>query len=156
VPYRYSSQQPWRRSPWHTSVPFPLASQLRGIEDAAIREAEIAWAHTYGGAKSKNTRWEEIQRHAASENPNDWRLAIIEADILLEEALEKAGFVGASVGDRLKSASGTSYQTIQDAWDAHKIRNQIAHTGSDFVLTKKIAQEAIIKFERVFQEFGVI
>ena len=131
-------------------------AQLVEIEDQQLREAEEAWAHAYGGAVSKNTRWDEIQRHIAGDNPNDWRLAIIEADILLDETLQNAGYVGASIGEKLKTANVAAFQTVQDAWDAHKVRNQIAHAGSDFVLTKRLAEEAIVKYERVFREFGVI
>jgi len=75
---------------------------------------------------------------------------------MLEQMLDNAGYVGASIGDKLKTANPASFTTVQDAWDAHRVRNEIAHAGSDFVLTKRVAQETIIKYERVFREFGVI
>src|SRR5690606_1764590 len=126
------------------------------IEDQQIAEAEAAWAHTYGGAVSENNKWADIQKHIASDNPNDWRLAIIEADILLEETLSSHGYVGTTIGEMLKSANSSAFRTLQDAWSAHKVRNQIAHSGSDFVLTKKMANDTILQFERVFREFQVI
>jgi hypothetical protein len=130
-------------------------AQLVEIEDQQLLNAEEAWTHAYLGASTRDTRWSEIEQHITSDNPNDWRLAIIEADILFEETLTNAGYVGVSVGDKLKTANTTSFQTLQDAWDAHKVRNQIAHIG-DFVLTKRVAEEAIVKYERVFREFGAI
>ncbi|NCN52361.1 hypothetical protein GW943_00945 [Candidatus Parcubacteria bacterium] len=132
--------------------------QLGEILDAQIEEGEKRWDELHGGGSKTgtNVRWQEVMTHVASQNPNDWRLAIIEADILLEDTLEGAGFPGATIGEKLKSANPTSFTTLQDAWDAHKIRNQIAHSGSDFVLTQRIAQEAIIKYERVFKEFGIL
>ena len=130
--------------------------QLRKIEDRLLDEAEAAWAHAYGGKVSEDNRWHDVELHGASENPNDWRLAIIEADIMLEELLEKAGYVGASIGDRLKTANPVSFRTLQDAWDAHKVRNQIAHAGSDFILTRRVALETLVKYERVFREFSAI
>jgi hypothetical protein len=83
-------------------------------------------------------------------------VAIIEADIFLDETLNEAGYVGVSLGEKLKSANPQSFTTIQDAWEAHKVRNEIAHVGSDFILTRKIAQDTLLRFERVFREFGVI
>lgn len=130
--------------------------QLIHIENEHLREAEEAWAHTYGGQTSKNSKWDSIQKHITSDSPTDWRLAIIDADILLDEALTNAGYVGATIGDKLKTVNVTSFQSVQDAWDAHKVRNDIAHAGTDFVLTKRLAQETIVKYERVFREFGVI
>ena len=86
----------------------------------------------------------------------DWKLAIIEADVLLERMLDKAGYAGNTVGEKLKSASVRSFTTLDDAWRAHRVRNQIAHGGADFVLTQKTAHETIVLYERVFKEFHVI
>lgn len=130
--------------------------QMKEIENQLIAEEEKAWQHLNQSKTGESSRWNDVQAHIASENPNDWRLAIIEADVMLAQTLDEAGYVGASIGDKLKTANPSSFTTVQDAWDAHKIRNEIAHAGSDFVLTKRIAQEAIAKYERVFREFGVL
>ena len=131
-------------------------AQLGAEVDQLLLDEEAAWAKKYGTDRGKNSKWEEVQNHVRSENPNDWRLAIIEADIMLEEALTNAGYVGMTIGDKLKTANDASFTTLQDAWDAHKVRNEIAHTGSDFVLTKKLANDTIIRYERVLREFGQI
>jgi len=131
-------------------------AQLVEVENEQLHEEEQAWLHAYGGGIQKNDRWGDIQSHIASENPNDWRLAIIEADVMLDQMLDDAGYVGVSIGDKLKTANPSSFQTVQDAWDAHRTRNEIAHAGSDFILTKRGAQETIVKYERVFREFAVI
>lgn len=131
-------------------------SQLSEIEQEALRDAEARWTARHAGKGSKNARWEGIQIKGAENNPESWRLAIIEADILLDETLTNAGYVGQSIGDKLKTANPISFTTVQDAWEAHKVRNEIAHVGSDFVLTKKNAQDTILRYERVFHEFGII
>ncbi|MCD5382482.1 MAG: hypothetical protein LR017_04230 [Candidatus Pacebacteria bacterium] len=130
--------------------------QLMAIVQHALHEAEAAWAHAYGGAVAKDARWTDIESHVTTDNPNDWRLAIIEADIMLEDVLEQAGYVGTTLGERLKAARNNPFQTIDDAWEAHIVRNKIAHSGSDFVLTQKKAKDTITQFGRVFQEFGTI
>jgi hypothetical protein len=131
-------------------------SQLSDIEQEALRDAEARWAARHAHKGSKNARWEGIQTRIAENNPEAWRLAIIEADILLDETLTNAGYVGKSIGEKLKTANPISFTTVQDAWEAHKVRNEIAHAGSDFVLTKRVAQETLVRFERVFHEFGII
>ena len=130
-------------------------NQLSEIEVQNIAEAERMWKELYG-ENAGNSQWNQIQSHLDSESPNDWKLAIIEADIMLDKTLTDAGYAGTSVGEKLKSASPQSMTTIRDAWDAHMIRNKIAHQGSDFVLTKRTARETITKYQRVFQEFGVM
>jgi hypothetical protein len=131
-------------------------SQLSEIEQEALRDAEARWAARHANKASKNARWEGIQSKVTENNPESWRLAIIEADILLDETLTNAGYVGQSIGDKLKTANPISFTTVQDAWEAHKVRNEIAHVGSDFVLTKKNAQDTLLRYERVFHEFGVV
>jgi hypothetical protein len=129
--------------------------ELRHHQHHEQHEAAERYAHMHS-AHSKNDRWQEAVHHADSDNPNDWRLAIIEADIMLEKMLESIGLPGITVGDKLKAASPISFRSIEDAWQAHKVRNEIAHKGTDFVLTKRLAKETIERYRRVFEEFSVI
>jgi hypothetical protein len=130
--------------------------QLAHLISEMLHESEREWARAYGEGARGNARWREVETHVMSENPSDWKLAIIEADVMLEEVLRQAGYVGGTIGDMLKSANLQSFRTLRDAWDAHTVRNEIAHAGSDYVLTKRAAQETILKYERVFREFSAI
>lgn len=131
-------------------------AQISEMEQLALRDAEKAWETKYAKPKTRNARWDIIQSRVSEQSPESWRVAIIEADIMLDEVRTNAGYVGQSLGEKLKSANPMSFTTIQDAWEAHKVRNEVAHAGSDFVLTPKSARETIMRFERVFREFGVI
>ncbi len=123
--------------------------------DVALTNEEKRFRERALGKQKQNPRRVDIARHSVSDNPNDWRIAIVEADILLEEILEKRGFVGATIGEKLRGASIESFRTLNDAWEAHKVRNKIAHEGAGFELTDRIAKQTIAQYERVFEEFGV-
>lgn len=129
--------------------------QFTDAEDEFIASAEQAYQQLYG-TRAKNARWDEITRHASTDRPNDWKLAIIDADTMLYEALERQGYVGTSVGEKLRSASPQALQSLENAWQAHKVRNQIAHSGSDFVLTKRLSQETITQYRMVLEELNVL
>ncbi|MFN3693063.1 MAG: hypothetical protein ACK4SL_03140 [Candidatus Paceibacteria bacterium] len=129
--------------------------ELYEEEDHHTRAEEEAYRRKMVGGATPN-RFNDIKNHINSENPNDWKLAIIEADIILDEALKRQGYAGTSLGERLRSISPASMQTLDDAWEAHKIRNEIAHSGVDFVLTHKLARETIVRYERVFGELGLL
>lgn len=131
-------------------------NELYAIEQEELLEAEQKWAERFGVATTTNSRWNNIQKHSKENSPHAWKVAIIEADIFLEEILNEAGYVGATIGDKLKTANANNFTTVQDAWEAHKVRNMIAHQGGDFILTQKIAQETLKRFERVFREFKAI
>ncbi|MCA9366800.1 hypothetical protein KC887_00870 [Candidatus Kaiserbacteria bacterium] len=130
------------------------AAQLGAIEEQRLRDAEAMFDQYYRSA-AQPSRLAEVQQHIQSENPNDWKLAIIEADIILDDTLKEKGFAGSSLGERLRSISPTQLVSLNDAWEAHKIRNRIAHEGSDFVLTERLARETINQYLRVFEELGV-
>jgi hypothetical protein len=124
------------------------------LQTQALRDEEKLYDHLYRGS-AKNNRLEKVLAHSDSSNPNDWKLAIIEADIILDDILKKQGYAGNSLGERLRSISPNQLESVQDAWEAHKVRNRIAHEGDDFILTQRLAQETITKYQRVFTEFGV-
>lgn len=106
--------------------------------------------------EAKNDKWEQIIKYSNSLNPSDWRQAIIEADVMLEELLRNLGYVGESAGEMLKSVDKSDFLTIEDAWEAHKMRNAIAHSGGDFQLNERETKRVIALFGKVFTEFDVI
>ena len=101
-------------------------------------------------------RWLHIESLAAGTSASEWREAIIEADIMLDDMLARQGYVGDGVGEKLKAAEPENFKTLQDAWEAHKVRNQIAHEGSAFNLSESLARRTIGRFETVFREFKAI
>lgn len=103
-----------------------------------------------------NDKWTKVIEHLNSNNPSDWRLAIIEADIMLDELLTSLGCHGESVGEKLKAIEPGDMRTLDAAWEAHKVRNRIAHAGSDFELNEREAKRIVALFESVFKEYQII
>lgn len=96
-------------------------------------------------------KWQRVVDHAESQNPNDWRLAILEADILLDELLDIMGGHGNTIGDKLKSFTKAEMPNIQLAWEAHLVRNQIAHEGGDFIISQREARRVVKLYHDVLQ-----
>ncbi len=103
-----------------------------------------------------NPKWQIVGKYYNSANKSDWKLAILEADIMLYEILDKSGFPGNSIGEMLKSTDRSKLATLDNAWTAHKVRNEIAHQGLDYVLTRTKVEEAIANYEKVFEELNFI
>lgn len=124
----------------------------------ALRENERKLLYPQTGVTEAvaNPQWEKILNHVESPNENDWRQAILEADIMLGNILEKLDLPGDSIGDKLKAVERSDFTTVDNAWEAHKIRNQIAHEGSKFVLTQREARLIISMYQTVFKEFQII
>jgi len=103
----------------------------------------------------RNQGWEKILKLIGSDNPNDWKLSIIEADKMLETVVNTFAVPGDNIGDKLKNIEKSDFITLEEAWQAHKVRNQIAHEH-DFHLSQRDARIAIDNFEKVFKEFDFI
>ncbi|MCX6786301.1 MAG: hypothetical protein NTU85_00570 [Candidatus Kaiserbacteria bacterium] len=108
------------------------------------------------GTMNISPRWQHIESLASGASASEWREAIIEADIMLDDLLTQRGFIGEGVGEKLKSVEPADFSTLQDAWEAHKVRNQIAHEGSAFNLSESLAHRTIARYESVFREFKEI
>ncbi len=104
----------------------------------------------------ENKKWVNVIEHMNSVNSAEWRMAIIEADIMLDELLSVCGYHGDSVGEKLKGVEPSDMLTLDSAWEAHKIRNRIAHAGSDFELNERETKRIISLYESVFKEFQII
>lgn len=103
-----------------------------------------------------NPRWQHIESLADGASASQWREAIIEADIMLDDALARKGYVGDGVGEKLKAVEPSDFGTLQDAWEAHKVRNLIAHEGSAFTLSEELARRTIARYAAVFRELKAI
>lgn len=101
-------------------------------------------------------RWNRIMEQAHADNEQNWRLAILEADIMLNELLDLKGYKGDTMADKMKQIDRADFNTVDDAWEAHKVRNRVAHDGSAHVLNDREVRRVIGLYERVLKESRVI
>ena len=134
---------------------FSIWLRLRPLNkpEMTITDEIIPPSPAPGGAMS--ARWQEIRNHMDSVKEAEWKFAVIEADKLLEEALRKAGFPGDTLGERLSLIQPEQLQGLDGLWDAHKVRNRLAHDFNYFLRYTE-AKNAINQFERALRELGAI
>ena len=125
------------------------------IEEYAERQKEKEGKLANPGG-AMNQKWQSVLTHVFSGSEADWRIAIIEADTMLEEMLDQIGLKGENLGEKLKTANQEKFKNISVAWEAHIVRNKIAHDGLDFQLSQHEAKRVVALYEQVFREFGYI
>ncbi len=101
----------------------------------------------------QHPRWAIVEGYLSSGQEPLWRIGILEADNMLADALRDKGYAGADVGEMLQ---GAGFRSVQLAWDAHKVRNRIAHEGTQFTLTEREARRTFALYEAVFREMKLI
>lgn len=105
---------------------------------------------------SKNEHWGRVLGYLFSQHSSDWKLAVIEADSMLETLLDQLGFKGETLGEKLKSANQKSFPKLTNAWEVHNLRNRIAHEGLNFDLSQHEAKRVVALYEDIFRTFGFI
>ncbi len=103
-----------------------------------------------------NSRWERVVALASSSDEGNWRRAIIEADSMLGDLLTERGYPGETLGEQLKNGNPLQFTTLDLAWQAHKVRNAVAHLGEAYPLSERETRATIDFYARVFEEFGII
>jgi hypothetical protein len=98
-------------------------------------------------------RWKNI-RQTATQGQMGAKLAVMEADTLLDSALKSMLMPGTTLGERLKMAC-YKYPKLKDVWWAHKIRNQLVHEAS-FQLSGRMANQALDEFEKAFKILNLL
>jgi hypothetical protein len=105
--------------------------------------------------KRAEDAWKKMQAHFFAGDDNDLKIAIMEADNLLEEALRFAGVRGNNLGDRLKNLKKSDVPNLDQIWQAHKLRNQIAHEAG-FTLRRDLAERTLGIYEEALHNLGVL
>lgn len=105
---------------------------------------------------SKNPRWDMVVKYMNSGDESGWRLAVLEADTILEDLLEQLGFPGEGIGEKLKMLDKEKFRHISFAWDAHVVRNKVAHEGTAYILTLRESARVIGLYEQIFRDYDYI
>jgi len=101
------------------------------------------------------SRWDEIQRHLNSTKEAEWKFAVIEADSLVDHILKSSGYPGDTMGERLKNIDKTQIVTLDGLWEAHKIRNRLAH-DMNYFLRYGEAKRAVQLYEKTLKELQAL
>lgn len=130
--------------------------QKSAVVSAEKKELKAMTRAAISGEDTHNDRWQHILSYAAADDHELWRLAIIEADVMMDDMLKTMGYTQDSLGEKLRSAEVSDFRTLNQAWEAHKLRNTIAHEGTSYDLTRREVDMAIDNYRQVFNEFSFI
>lgn len=126
------------------------------LHEYANHKAEQDKKAQAGVSGSSNPRWIQTLNYLFSTSSGDWKLAIIEADSMLDALMDQLGFRGDSLGEKLKSANQENFRSLTKAWEVHTIRNRIAHEGISYEISQHEAKRVIAIYEVIFREYGFI
>lgn len=100
-------------------------------------------------------KWKDITGKAVSHIESDRKMAVIEADKLIDELIKRIGFKGKDMGERLKQINVNQISNINDIWQAHKIRNNLVHDAY-FKLTENDTNYVVRVYENTLKELDIL
>ena len=116
-------------------VPSKLRTGLRGMDIPLVTKSKM------------QKRWEKIKNRLDSDNISQYKVAIIEADVVADEMLSGIGYKGANMSEKLEQVGAAHLDDHLEALKgAHEIRNRIVHE-ENFQVDERLAKAVIGVYE---------
>ncbi len=113
----------------------------------------------FGKANKFKTRiikgWKEIRRRLKSGKPDDLKLAVVEADKILDDILRLAGYAGRDLDECLEQMPANQFSNFEELKQAHKFSVRIVNEPG-FVISLDEAKTIIGTYKKAFQELNLI
>lgn len=106
------------------------------------------------GQKKIVRRWESINKRLEKASESEYKLAVIEAETVFDEALTRMGFAGVTIGEKLEKIQKEQLPSLDEVLEAHKTRNNIVH-DPDYRLTHDQAKKTIDVYEKGLKDLEV-
>jgi len=102
------------------------------------------------GAKKTFKQWAKVLKRLETGKEADYKLAVIEADGLLSDILEKMGYKGETMAKILEQLDASILPNIEQICKVHKIRNNVVH-DPDYELSLEQARKILGIYEESFR-----
>jgi hypothetical protein len=99
-------------------------------------------------------QWVKIEELLGYGKEMNYKLAVIEADKMLDFVLKGMSFPGEKMADRLKVAT-YKFPSLRQVWWAHKVRNQVVHDPR-YVLKYGETKKVIGLFKKALRELDAL
>ena len=106
------------------------------------------------GEREATKQWDRIKKRIESGAESDYKLAIIDADDLLVDALDKRGYEGEDFKEVVAKAGKIISPVSSDVLSAHEIRNSIVY-NSDFKISADEAKKVLAIYESAVKNIGI-
>lgn len=100
-------------------------------------------------------RWRGIERRLTSDNPSQYKVAVLEADQFADEVLRESGYAGANMGERLAGIVPGQLQSYEALKAAHEVRNRIVRE-QNYAVDHDQAETLLNQYKQLFVELELL
>lgn len=99
------------------------------------------------------SQWKELQGNLRDKN--NWPVAILEADRLLDRALTRRKLKGKSMGEKMVSAQRT-FSNNDSLWYAHNLAKKVQAGAETVKLKEKEVKAALLGYLQALKDIGAL
>jgi len=103
------------------------------------------------GVRNIEKDWRKVASRLDTGSEPEYKLAVIEADNMMNEILKRMGYGGQSLGERLEKLTAATLPNIDGVKEAHKVRNNIVH-DPNYKLSLEETRKTLSIFEKAFRD----
>ena len=107
------------------------------------------------GAKKITRAWNKILRRLETGVESESKLAIIEADNMLDSTLKRMDYPGQTLEERLSKLTKATVPNLEQVYEAHGVRNSIVH-DPDYRLTPEEAKKTLDIYDQTFRDLQIL
>ncbi len=105
--------------------------------------------------KKLTKQWDKIIGRLDAGAESDYKLAVIEADSLMDDSLKKMGYDGLTLEEKLGKLSSVVLPNIDELYEAHHLRNNIVH-DPNYRFTLEDAKKALEVYGKSFRDLQIL
>lgn len=130
---------------------------IRSWEYLSCEYHEKRWGADFPKHKPRKLKkkWDALEKQMESHSESAGKLAIIEAGKIINDILDKAGYPGETMSERLDKITEAQISNIYDLRKASRLRNTIVH-DMDVEISRHQTKEAFKIFEKTLEELEAI
>lgn len=130
-------------------------SRTHYLEWLFIQDAAQFFTMRPLGAYKITKQWNKIVGRLEAGSEPDYKLAVIEADDMLESSLKKMGYDGQTLEEKLGKLSSATLKNIDQLYEVHRLRNNIVH-DPDYRLTLDEAKKSMDVYAQAFRNLQIL
>ena len=99
--------------------------------------------------------WQALLLRLETGRQEEYKLALIEADTMLDQTMKRVGYAGETLNEKLQKISLVILPNAKEVQEVHAMRDTIVH-DPNFVLTLDQAKRAMNVYQKAFEDLDLI
>jgi len=106
-------------------------------------------------AKTFSPKWQKIERRLESEVEADFKLAILEADELLNKVMDEIGYRGENLSEKLEKVTPETISNLKQLKEVRKVRDDIIEDPT-YKITREEAKKILEVYKKSLKDLQAI